>query len=59
VTAVIAGAMAAGLKVADQHQHGYDNNQYGGGQAHDDHRGIGQGDQVQPGCAHFRALYGT
>ena len=45
------------LKVADQHQHEYDNNQCSGDQAHDDHRGIGQADQVQPGCARFCARF--
>ena len=46
--------MAAGLMVADQHQQEHDNH-CRGDQAHDDHRGTGQADQVQPGCARFSA----
>jgi hypothetical protein len=47
-----ASAMAAELTVADQYQHEYDNH-CSGDQAYDDHRGIAQADQVQPGCARF------
>jgi len=48
--------MTAGLMVADQYEQEHDNH-CNGDQAHADHRGTGQADQVQPGCASFCALF--